>query len=141
MAARYWKVLKELASRIPVLVGTDISCVYLGGFVFNLTEPKRMARQIVSGNLRFLESETLDTNFCPVSLTELGEEVNVEEEDSFVGIVGTKSSGKSCVLKLFSWQNANVVCVTMTPGDEKVCEVLYQRLRRSVWSYHPSLIR
>ena len=60
-------------------------------------------------------------------------ERKVSQEGSFVGIVGTKSSGKSSALKLFSAEHANVIYVKMELGRESVCQVLYQRLQNSVW--------
>ena len=60
-------------------------------------------------------------------------ERNVSQEDSFAGIIGTTSSGKSSALELFSAQHANVIYVEMELGRESVCQVLYQRLQNSVW--------
>ena len=44
-------------TRVAVGLVTAIGSAYVGAFVFNLTEQKRMARQIISGNLRKLNSE------------------------------------------------------------------------------------
>ena len=118
-------------TRVAVGLVTAIGSAYVGAFVFNLTEQKRMARQIISGYLRTLNSEPLNVKFCPVSLTMM--ERKVSQEGSFVGIVGTKSSGISSALKLFSAEHANVIYVKMELGRESVCQVLYQRLQNSVW--------
>ena len=150
MAASVWGKLKLLSSRVSVKVKSVSvgASVLVGAFVFDLTEPKRMARQIISGNVRNMDSKgkALDVKFCTVSLTMMDIEVS-GEGDNFTGIVGTKSSGKSSALKLFSAKHANVIYVEMGLEDESVCQVLYHRLRKSVWHLptyfdpvlHPSL--
>ena len=62
-------------------------------------------------------------------------ESEVSRDGSFARIVGTKSSGISSALELFSSQHANILYIEMELGlgDESVCQVLYQRLQNSVW--------
>ena len=145
MAASVSGKLKLLRSRVSLAAGGSflVGTTFVGAVLFNLTEQERMARQIISGNLLNSDSKALDVKFCPVSLTEMKRQVS-RECGSFTGIVGPNSSGKSSALKLFSAKHANVIYVNMELGDESVCQVLYQRLRKSVWhlpSYSDPLLR
>ena len=64
MAASLWG---SLLTHVSVGLVTASGSVYVSAFVFNLTEQKRMARQIISGNLRKSNSKPLNVKFCPVS--------------------------------------------------------------------------
>ena len=112
---------------MPAAAGIQVSA-----WLFTMTEHWRMAEQISSGKLRGSRSRLLKPKFCQLSLKELNLAVN--RMDSFVGIVGVKSSGKTSTLQLFADDpaNSNVMYITMTLG-EKVSDALYKTLHGSVY--------
>ena len=126
--------VRSIESKTALAVMGLSTSAYCGAWLFNKTEHRRIAKQISSGKLR-PHSEHLNLKYCQLSIEKLND-LTVNTVDSFVGIVGVKSSGKSSTLELFADDptHSNVVYITMTLGEEKgVNGALYAALRSSVY--------
>ena len=101
---------------VTVVVLGTVSTATVSAWLFTMTEHRRIAEQISSGKLRGSSSGPLNTKFCQLSRNEL-DYLTVNTKDSFFGIVGVKSSGKTSTLKLFADDPAhsNVICITASP--------------------------
>eukprot|EP00731_Ephydatia_muelleri_P025080 Em0017g163a len=103
-------------------------------FAFNSTEHLRMARKIQLGKVSVeMEKELPDPAYCQIPP---GDIIQALERAPYRlhGIIGPKSTGKTSTVQLVARDLPNVVHVEMTAAED-VCDVLYRRLKRSVFHF------
>ena len=105
-------------------------------FVFAINTPQhlRMARNVQLGKVSVeMEEEVLDPTYCQTPPDELIQALESGPYQLY-GIVGLKSKGKTSTLQLVARNLPNVVHVQMQmAAGEDVCDVLYRRLKKSVY--------
>ena len=103
-------------------------------FAFNSTEHLRMARKIQLGKVSVeMEKELPDPAYCQIPPDNI---IQALERAPYRlhGIIGPKSTGKTSIVQLVARDLPNVVHVEMTAAED-VCDVLYMRLKRSVFHF------
>ena len=80
-----------------------------------------------------MEKELLDPAYCQIPPDEIIQALE-SEPYRLHGVVGLKSTGKTSTVQLVAGNLPNVVHVEMTAAED-VCDVLYRRLKESVFHF------
>jgi hypothetical protein len=104
-------------------------------FVWNECEPYRLAKSIKNGSqfVRFQSKDRISHELFPVSLEEIKRRMNFSR---IIGIVGTKSTGKSVILTALGNQLENVVKFTLNSSNYRVglTEAILFEMRQQIYT-------